>query len=86
MGAQDAARGAQFKVRLGDINFITLDIQGTVLEHLDATSTSNPNTEAEAEDAETDDAGVAASLSLAIAVDVEEPTPQHPSENSPAAG
>jgi exoribonuclease-2 len=84
MGAQDAARGAQFKVRLGDINFITLDIQGTVLERLDATSTSNPNTEAE--DAETDDAGVAASLALAIAVDVEEPTPQHPSENSPAAG
>jgi exoribonuclease-2 len=69
MGAQDAARGAQFKVRLGDINFITLDVHGTVLERLDAASAQGAGADAEG----TDDAeDVAGSLPLAIAMDVDD--------------
>ena len=83
MGAQDAARGAQFKVRLGDINFITLDVHGTVLERLDAASAQGAGADAEGtEDAE----DVAGSLPLAIAVDVDEAaTSPAPSSTAPAA-
>ena len=35
MGAQDLPRGARVRVRLGEMDLITLDIHGTVVERLD---------------------------------------------------
>jgi exoribonuclease-2 len=36
MGAQGLPRGARVLVKLGDIDLVSLDIHGTVIEHLDA--------------------------------------------------
>jgi exoribonuclease-2 len=36
MGAQGLPRGARVRVKLGDIDLVSLDIHGTVLERLDA--------------------------------------------------
>jgi exoribonuclease II len=63
LGAANLPRGARVRVKLGDIDEITLDISGTVLERLDAP--------AEADDADDDDEMVAGPI--AIAVDVNEP-------------
>ncbi|NBW77836.1 MAG: RNB domain-containing ribonuclease, partial [Betaproteobacteria bacterium] len=80
LGAQDAARGAQFKVRLGDINFITLDVHGTVIERLDTQGTEDAQTD---EDGGTED--VAGSLPLSIEVDVAEAiTSAMPASTAPA--
>jgi len=70
-------------VRLGDINFITLDVHGTVLERLDAASAQGAAADAEGTDDAEDAAG---SLPLAIAVDVDEAaTSPAPSSTAPAA-
>jgi exoribonuclease-2 len=64
VGAQGLPRGARVKVRLGDIDLITLDVHGTVVERLDASA------EPAADDAEDDEEEVAGPI--AIAVDVSE--------------
>lgn len=67
VGAQGLPRGARVKVRLGDIDLITLDVHGTVVERLDA------NAATDADDApEEDEEDVAGPI--AIAVDVSEGT------------
>ncbi|MDP2000179.1 MAG: RNB domain-containing ribonuclease, partial [Rhodoferax sp.] len=67
MGGQNLPRGARVRVKLGDIDEVTLDVVGTVLERLDALP--------EATDA-TDDAGdeddEASAGPIAIAVDMTE--------------
>jgi exoribonuclease-2 len=66
MGGQNLPRGARVRVKLGDIDEVTLDVVGTVLERLDALP--------EATDA-TDDAGDEDEVSagpIAIAVDMTE--------------
>ncbi|HEY8048008.1 MAG TPA: RNB domain-containing ribonuclease [Ramlibacter sp.] len=70
LGGNDLPRGAHVRVKLGEIDLITLDVKGTVVERLDLP--------AEPEDAgdEGDDEPVAGPI--AIAVDVNE------SEDSPA--
>jgi exoribonuclease-2 len=68
MGAQNLPRGARVRVKLGEMDLITLDIHGTVLERLDTADTSEGPDELEAED----DEEVAGPI--AIAVDVEEPS------------
>ncbi len=40
LGAQNLPRGARVRVKLGEIDEITLDVTGTVVEHLDGDSTS----------------------------------------------
>ena len=65
VGAQGLPRGARVKVRLGDIDLITLDVHGTVVERLDA-STSTPTDEVQ-DDEDDEVAGP-----IAIAVDVSE--------------
>jgi exoribonuclease-2 len=65
MGAQGLPRGARLLVKLGDIDLVSLDIHGTVLEHLDA-QTQDMEVE---EDLEDDDA---VSGPIAIAMDVNE--------------
>jgi exoribonuclease-2 len=68
MGAKDLPRGARVRVKLGDIDEVTLDIHGTVVERLD--------TVAETADATQDDAGDddedAGAGPIAIAVDMSE--------------
>ena len=68
MGASGLPRGARVLIKLGDIDEVTLDIHGTVVERLDAvTETANaPADEAGDED---EDAGAGP---IAIAVDMSE--------------
>jgi exoribonuclease-2 len=68
MGAQGLPRAAKVRVKLGDIDLITLDVNGTVLERLDA-----PLPEPGAEDEPEDDEEVAGPI--AIAVDMNETEP-----------
>lgn len=75
LGAQDLPRGARVRVRLGDIDLITLDVSGTVVERLDAAPPAAADEEAEDEDDTV--AGP-----IAIAVDVTDTG----EEAAPAAG
>ena len=67
MGAQGLPRGARVRVKLGDIDEVSLDVHGTVIERLDLPL----ETEAEIEADEEDDLTVAGPI--AIAVDMSEP-------------
>ncbi|MES2508784.1 MAG: RNB domain-containing ribonuclease [Pseudomonadota bacterium] len=66
-GAQGLPRGARVRVRLGEIDEITLDVNGTVLERLDLAVDAVPA----ADDSEDDDEDVTAGP-ISIAVDVNE--------------
>ena len=72
LGAQGLARGARVQVKLGEINLITLDVTGTVLQRLDAPlatsdmATSDMTDTQQAGDEEDEVIG-----SLAIAMDVD---------------
>ena len=65
-GAQGLPRGAKVRIKLGEIDEITLDISGAVVERLDIAS------DTPSEDAETEDDDDAAAGPIAIAVDVNE--------------
>ena len=73
MGAQNLPRGARVRIKLGEMDLITLDISGTVVEQLD-TQTADPSANEAADDdgGEGDDEEV--SGPIAIAVDVSEPS------------
>jgi len=79
LGAEGLPRGAHVRVRLGQIDDISLDIGGTVIERLDQA------VESMAEDSEDDDAELAAPL--AIALDVSEDDASAPAADAapPAA-
>jgi exoribonuclease-2 len=81
MGAQDAPRGAKLRIKLGEVDEITLDIGGTVIERLDADTTSA----AVAEDSAEDDDDSA--MPLTIAVDLSEAPVEGaaPAQPEPAA-
>jgi exoribonuclease II len=76
LGSADLPRGAKVRVKLGEIDLITLDVKGTVVERLD-TAPEPVVAEEEAEDEPV--AGP-----IAIAVDVDEPA-DTPETASPAA-
>jgi exoribonuclease-2 len=69
MGAQGLPRNAKVRIKLGEMDLITLDVNGTVIERLDAPAQTQETAEEEADD-EDDVAGP-----IAIAVDVDEATP-----------
>ncbi|MFZ4625335.1 MAG: ribonuclease catalytic domain-containing protein [Rhodoferax sp.] len=69
-GAQGLPRGARVRVRLGDIDLVSLDIHGTVIERLDAEPASGSG---EQLDEEIDDDSIAGPI--AIAMDVNESDP-----------
>jgi exoribonuclease-2 len=73
----DLPRGARVRVRLGEIDLITLDVTGTVIERLD----SAPEATVSAED-DTEEETVAGPI--AIAVDVTD-TPEEEAGAAPAA-
>lgn len=68
LGAQDLPRGSRVRVRLGAIDLITLDVNGTVVERLDVT----PDAEVSAED-DSEEETVAGPIAIAVEVtDTEE--------------
>jgi exoribonuclease-2 len=72
MGAQGLPRNAKVRIKLGEMDLITLDVHGTVVERLDAPAldaADSSDTEADAAD-DGDDDEVAGPI--AIAVDVTE--------------
>ena len=73
VGAQGLPRGARVRVKLGQMNHITLDVSGTVIERLDTLNSDTTPEVAEeadiADDSETD----MASGPISIAVDLNEP-------------
>ena len=77
MGAQGLPRGARVRVKIGEIDEITLDVFGTVVERLD---TEAPDAADEGDDGEEE----LAAGPISIAVDLGEPEPA--SEPAPAAG
>ena len=77
LGGADLPRGAKVRVKLGEIDLITLDVKGTVIERLDTT----PEPMA-AEEEEAEDEPVAGPI--AIAVDVTESDEPAPAD-TPAA-
>jgi exoribonuclease II len=83
LGAQGLPRGARVRVKLGEMDLITLDINGTVLERLDTpTDETNPGETLDTNGVE-DDEDIAGPI--AIAVDVNEApvneTPPSASDN-----
>ena len=79
MGGQNLPRGARVRVKLGEMDLITLDISGTVVERLDTPAAE----QGLADDAQDDEEDDEVSGPIAIAVDVGEPTdpPDAPSDN-----
>ena len=69
LGAKDLPRGCRVRVKLGHIDFVSLDVTGTVLERLDGEAPVTGATEA---DDEEDDV---ATGPIAIAVDLNEAEP-----------
>ena len=71
LGAQGLPRGARIKVRLGEIDEITLDVNGTLVERLDSPEATAEAAAAGADEvAEDEDDAVAGPI--AIAVDMNE--------------
>ena len=73
LGAQNLPRGARLRVKLGDIDEITLDVHGTLLERLD----SEPVTSDE-EAAEDEDEAVAGPIAIAVDVNESDASPDNP--------
>jgi exoribonuclease-2 len=74
LGAQGLPRGARVRIKLGAIDLITLDVAGTVVEHLDPLDAAPTVAEEESDDDE-------AAGPIAIAVDLD--SPATPAEESP---
>ena len=77
LGAQGLPRGARVRVKLGDMDEVTLDISGTVIERLDTAPDPAP------QDPEEDEGDHLAGGPIAIAVDVSET--QGPTGDNPAS-
>jgi exoribonuclease-2 len=74
MGAQGLPRGARVRVKLGEIDEVTLDVFGTVIERLD-TEAEAASSAAQADDSDDGEEELAAGP-ISIAVDVSEPAPE----------
>ena len=82
LGAANLPRGARVRVKLGDIDEITLDVMGTVVERLDAVIETGVQTTADDED---DDDEPAAGP-IAIAVDMSDAASEAVAEPQAASG
>ena len=80
LGTQNLPRGARVRVKLGAIDEITLDVNGTVIERLDQTPEAAPGPGAQ-DDEEDEDEAVAGPI--AIAVDVNEADETDPQGAAP---
>ncbi|WP_395689068.1 ribonuclease catalytic domain-containing protein [Caenimonas koreensis] len=80
MGAGDAPRGAHLRVKLGDIDLISLDVRGTVVERLDM-----PAEELPSEEDDSEEESVAGPIAIAVDVnDTGEAAPSPGTVNTPA--
>ncbi len=82
MGSDGLPRGAHLRVRLGEIDDITLDVHGTVIERLDLPVDDLAEDSGAGEDGE--DEELAAPLALAIDVNEAEDAAQPPQTPDPA--
>jgi exoribonuclease-2 len=82
VGAQGLPRGARVRVRLGEIDEITLDIKGTVIERLDVQDAESPDATGEDQD---DNESELAAGPISIAVDLNEPATESAVEPAPGA-
>ena len=82
MGADGLPRGAHVRVRLGEIDDITLDVHGTVIERLDLPVDDMAEESSSGE--EGDEEELAAPLALAIDVNEAEDAAQPPQSPDPA--
>ncbi|MEI8028608.1 MAG: RNB domain-containing ribonuclease [Comamonadaceae bacterium] len=80
LGAKDLPRGARVRVKLGDIDEVTLDVSGTVLARLDALPEAG---DAEQQDASDEDEDATAGP-IAIAVDLSEQNAVTADSDNPA--
>jgi len=82
LGAQGLPRGARIRLRLGEIDEITLDVNGTLIERLDTPETAAADAAAaDAAEMAAEDEDDAVAGPIAIAVDINEadsPTPAAP--------
>ncbi|MBH2019304.1 MAG: RNB domain-containing ribonuclease [Burkholderiales bacterium] len=83
MGAVGLPRGARVRVKLGEIDEITLDVFGTVIERLD-TEAEAASSAAQADDSDDTEDDLAAGP-ISIAVDVSEPQADADADAAPAA-
>ena len=72
LGAQGLPRGAQLRVKLGDIDDITLDLHGTVLERLDSAAPGAEGAGGGSAQGDEDDEDSAVAGPLAIALDMDD--------------
>ena len=78
LGAQNLPRGARLRVKLGEVDEITLDLHGTVLERLDDpldTSDDGPVDDDSDEDGEDGDSAVAGPIAIAVDMNDTEAAP-----------
>ena len=78
LGAQNLPRGARLKVRLGEVDEITLDLHGTVIERLDDPADPSDDGPVPDEDDAEDSDNVAGPIAIAVDVNEPEPTPTPP--------
>ena len=90
LGAKDLPRGAKVRVKLGQIDEVSLDVTGTVIERLDTPSTADASAKdgdpASEEDGEDDDGHLAAgpiSINMSLADEGTEPSPPQGDNSSP---
>jgi len=83
LGTEGLPRGAHVRVRLGEINDMTLEVSGTVIERLDG-----PVDSADSESEGEDDDSLASPLALALAINLDDnsteppaPAPDQPDTN-----
>ncbi len=73
LGAQGLPRGARVRVKLGDINEISLDVSGTVLDRLDLAEIGQAGAEEVSEGDDSDEA-MAGPIAIAMKIDETEST------------
>ncbi|EHL22978.1 ribonuclease II [Acidovorax sp. NO-1] len=78
LGAQNLPRGARLKVKLGEVDEITLDLHGTVIERLDDPADPSDDGPVPDEDDAEDNDNVAGPIAIAVDVNEPEPTPTPP--------
>ncbi len=84
MGAQGLPRGARLRVKLGEIDLITLDVSATLLERLDTDTGASGDAQNDI-DSDTDSDDDTAAGPIAIAMDLND-APAEPLEQAPGAG
>ena len=78
MGAEGLPRGAHLRVRLGQIDEITLEVSGTIIERLDTAASASANDQAGEEGSEEDSDDDSLAPALALAIDVTDAAPEAP--------